>query len=577
HESGTKICLQLLHAGRYAYHPFCVAPSAIRSPISPFRPGAMSKRQIRHTIRAFARSAVLARRAGYDGVEVMGSEGYLINQFACRHTNQRSDEWGGELRNRIRFSVEIIRAIRRQVGPDWIIVYRLSMLDLLQDGNSWAEVVAHARAIEAAGATLINTGIGWHEVRIPTIASVVPTAAFSWVTKKLKSEIRIPLITSNRINRPDIAESCLRDGAADMVSMARPFLADAAFVKKTRQGRVAEINTCIACNQGCLDHVFNRQRASCLVNPRACYETEFPQARVNNAKTIIVVGLGVAGLACAATAAQRGHKVIVYDRGEAGGQFNLAASIPGKEDYRYTVAYFLQQLRLHDAELHLNTEVSVETLRDCFCDAMVIATGVKPRQPSIEGIGHFSVVTYEEAIRHTEKLGSKVAIIGAGGIGFDVAEKLAGGEETLADWCRHWGIDCEYRSPGGLLASPAEMTPGREIYLLQRKNEKPGRTLGKTTGWIHRLSLKKAGVKMYAGVQYKKIDDFGLHLVHQGEDRVIAVDSVVICAGQEPENALYEPLKSMGQPVHLIGGALDAGELNAERAIRQGMELAMRF
>ncbi len=583
HQTRTRICLQLLHAGRYAFHPFCLAPSALRSPISPFTPKAMSQRQIRATIKAFARSAVLAKRAGYDGVEVMGSEGYLINQFACKHTNKRTDEWGGSLQNRIRFSLEIVKAVRAAVGSDWIIIYRLSMLDLLPDGNDWEEVVTHAKAIEAAGATLINTGIGWHEVRIPTIASVVPEAAFTWVTAKLKAEINLPLIASNRINRPEVAEQSLQAGQADMVSLARPFLADALFVKKARQNRSQLINTCIACNQACLDKVFKNQRASCLVNPRACYEEDYPLQQSVKPKTIIIIGLGVAGLSCALTAAQRGHKVIGYDAGTAGGQFNLAARIPGKADYRSTIEYFLRQLEQYDVTLHMNTLVDFEHLRDCYCDAMVIATGIKPRLPEIQGIQHFSVLGYEQAIRAVDELGEKIAIIGAGGIGFDVAELLVAEADEAASksWFQRWGIDREYKSPGGLLTGQKEsgvrQGGAREIYLLQRKDEKPGKNLAKTTGWIRRLSLKKAGVKMLTGVQYVRIDDFGLHLKHKGKDVVIAVDNIVICAGQEAENSLYQPLKAIGQPVHLIGGANQAQELNAERAIRQGMDLAMTF
>ncbi len=577
HQTATKICLQLLHAGRYAYHPFCLAPSAIRSPISAFTPRAMSKRQIKKTIQAFAHSAALAKKAGYDGVEVMGSEGYLINQFACRHTNKRDDEWGGSLENRIRFSVEIVRAIRQRAGSDWIIIYRLSMLDLLHDGNSWDEVVTHAKAIEAAGATLINTGIGWHEVRIPTIASVVPAAAFSWVTRKLKTEVGIPLITSNRINRPEIAERCLQNNEADMVSMARPFLADAALVKKIKHKQVHLINTCIACNQACLDHVFNHQCASCLVNPRACNETKYPLNPAEKQKTIIVVGLGVAGLSCALTAAKRGHRVIAYDAALAGGQFNLAAKIPGKEDYRHTVNYFLQQLELYKVEIHLNTKVTLETLQEHGGDSVIIATGVRPRIPAITGVRHGSVMNYIDAIMGTRELGNKVAIIGAGGIGFDIAEKLIVASDRHGNWYKNWGIDRNYKMPGGLLAQSGTEKNNREIYLLQRKDEKTGKNLAKTTGWIHRLSLKKAGVKFITGVQYKSIDDDGLHLRHKGKNKTIVVDTIVICAGQVPEDSLYQQLKSIGRSVYLIGGALEAKELNAERAIRQGLDLAIKL
>lgn len=576
HRSLTKICLQLLHAGRYAWHPFCLAPSAIKSPISPFTPAAMTLRQIKKTIHAYGHSALLAKKAGYDGVEVMGSEGYLINQFSCRHTNKRNDEWGGKLENRIRFSVEIIKEIRKRVGWDWIIIYRLSMLDLLPDGNRWDEIITHARAIEAAGATIINTGIGWHEVRIPTIASMVPPAAFSWVTKKLKQTISLPLITSNRINRVALAERCLINNEADMVSMARPFLADACLVKKIKNQQVDLINTCIGCNQGCLDHIFNHQQASCLVNPRACYETVYPPSPVQKPATIIIVGLGVAGLSCALTAAQCGHKVIAYDAAGAGGQFALAARIPGKEDYHYTVAYFIHQLERYNVEIHLHTQVGSKLLQQQKCDAIVIATGVRARLPCIDGIDHVCVIGYEEAIKNENKVGRKVAIIGAGGIGFDVAEKLIHYEIPL-DWYQYWGIDRDYKNPGGLSDSAVngKNKNQRDIILLQRKKEKPGRHLGKTTGWIHRLSLKKAGVEMYTGVEYKKIDDAGLHIMQEGKELLIAADSVVICAGQIAENTLYEQAQSLGLNAFIIGGAKNAGELNAERAIREGMELGL--
>lgn len=576
HRSSTKICLQLLHAGRYAWHPFCLAPSAIKSPISPFTPAAMTLRQIKKTIHAYGRSALLAKKAGYDGVEVMGSEGYLINQFSCQHTNKRNDEWGGKLENRIRFSVEIIKEIRKRVGRDWIIIYRLSMLDLLPDGNCWDEVITHARAIETAGATIINTGIGWHEVRIPTIASMVPPAAFSWVTKKLKQAISLPLVTSNRINRVELAERCLINKEADMVSMARPFLADARLVKKIKNQQVDLINTCIGCNQGCLDHIFNHQQASCLVNPRACYETVYPPSAVQKPASIIIVGLGVAGLSCALTAAQCGHKVIAYDAAEAGGQFTLAASIPGKEDYRYTVAYFIHQLEQYNVDIHLHTQVDSKLLQQKKCDVIVIATGVRPRLPRIDGIDHACVIGYEEAIKNASKVGRKVAIIGAGGIGFDVAEKLIH-YETPIDWYRYWGIDRDYKNPGGLSGAKEndENKNQRDIILLQRKKDKPGRNLGKTTGWIHRLSLKKAGVKMYTGVEYRKIDDAGLHIMQQGKELLIAADSVVICAGQDAENTLYKQAQSLGLNAFIIGGAKNAEELNAERAIREGMELGL--
>ena len=578
HAHETKICLQILHAGRYAYHPFAVAPSAIKSPISPFTPKALSNKKIHKLIKAYAHTAKLAQRAGYDGVEVMGSEGYLINQFICRNTNQRQDEWGGTFENRMRFSLEIIRAIRRIAGENFIIIYRLSMLDLHKDGSSWEEIVQHAKAIEKAGATIINTGIGWHEVRIPTIASVVPEAAFSWVSKKLKQSITIPLITSNRINSPELAESCLQNGDADLISMARPFLADSAFVQKAMNNQSQLINTCIACNQGCLDRVFKQQRATCMVNPRAAYETQYPLSKAKQPKTIIIVGLGVAGLSCAYYAASRGHHVIAYDAENLGGQFNLAAEIPGKEIYRDTIRYFEAQLRLLKVDVRSNHPVVFEDLREVYADAIVFATGVVPRKPNIPGIEHFSVMDYETAIKNKATLKNKVAIIGAGGIGFDVAEMLiAPANEKAFDWYKLWGIDKQYQHRGGLLDNDVNYPAERSVYLLQRKKEKIGKNLARTTGWIRRLTLRKAGVTMLSDLSYKKIDDFGLHITHQGVDETLAVDHVIICAGQASENSLYKRLHEIGQPVHVIGGAKKAAELDAESAIRDGMILAYRF
>lgn len=577
HRHDAKICLQILHAGRYAYHPFAVAPSAIKSPISPYSPKALTQRQIERLIKAYTRTAKLAQRAGYDGVEVMGSEGYLINQFVCTNSNQRQDEWGGSFENRIRFSLEIIRSIRRVTGESFIIIYRLSMLDLHEQGSSWAEIELHAREIEKAGATIINTGIGWHEVRIPTIASVVPEAAFTWVTKKLKQTVSIPLIMSNRINSPEIAEHCLQHGDADLVSMARPFLADSQLVRKAMQGQSQLINKCIACNQGCLDRVFRHQRATCLVNPRAAYETEYPLTRSEQPKVIIIVGLGVAGLSCAYYAALRGHQVIAYDAGNLGGQFNLAAAIPGKKVYLDTIRYFEAQLCLLNVKVFRNHSVGFEDLRDVYADAIVFATGVVPRKLDIEGIEHFSVMDYETAIRNKSEIENKVAIIGAGGIGFDVAEMLVSDNETDTDWYRKWRIDKAYKNRGGLLADGGELKNNRQVYLLQRKKEKPGKNLARTTGWIRRLSLRRAGVQMLSNVSYEKIDDAGLHLIHEGRKITLAVDHVIICAGQEPENSLYHQLKKIGQPVHLIGGAKKAAELNAETAIREGLQLAYRL
>lgn len=586
HAYDTKICLQILHAGRYSYHPFALAPSAIKSPISPFAPKALTTKQIKKTIDAYANTAGLAKRAGYDGVEVMGSEGYLINQFICSNTNQRQDEWGGAFENRIRFSLEIIRAIRRAVGKNFIIIYRLSMLDLHKDGSSWAEIEQHARAIEKAGATIINTGIGWHEVRIPTIATVVPEAAFTWVTKKLKQVIDIPLITSNRINSPEVAESCLQNGDADLISMARPFLADSQFVQKAMQNQSHLINKCIACNQGCLDRVFKGQRATCLVNPRAAYEDEYPLIKAAHAKTVIVVGLGVAGLSCAYYAALRGHHVIAYDAGKLGGQFNLAGEIPGKEVYLDTIRYFEAQLSLLAVEVHRNHKIGMEELRDVYADAIVVATGVTPRKPDIIGIDHFSVMDYETAIKNKSTIKDKVAVIGAGGIGFDVAEMLVAEKEGEQNWYARWKIDKTYQHRGGVISGAlssedeavnAVDETGRVVYLLQRKDEKLGKHLARTTGWIRRLSLRRAGVKMMQGVTYEKIDDSGLHILTQGKSVTIAVDHVIICAGQKSENKIYQQLKAIGQPVHLIGGAKKATELDAETAIREGLDLAYKL
>ncbi len=575
HRHDTKICLQILHAGRYAYHPFAVAPSAIRSPISPFTPKALTGKQIKKIIKAYANTASLAKRAGYDGVEVMGSEGYLINQFVCVNTNQRQDEWGGTFENRIKFSLAIIREIRRVVGTDFIIIYRLSMLDLHKDGSSWSEVVSHAKEVEKAGATIINTGIGWHEVRIPTIAATVPEAGFTWVTNKLKQVVTIPLITSNRINSPEIAERCLQDGDADLVSMARPFLADSQFVQKALNNQSHLINKCIACNQGCLDRVFRRERATCLVNPRAAHEDEYPLTRTEHPKTIIIVGLGVAGLSCAYYAANRGHRVIAYDAADIGGQFNLAGEIPGKEVYFDTIRYFEAQLALLNVEVHKNHVVGIEELRDVFADAIIFATGVTPKMPDIEGIDHFSVMDYEAAIKNKSTLKDKVAIIGAGGIGFDVAEMLVADNENSKDWYKKWNIDKTYQERGAVFNVPDHaFDADREVYLLQRKDEKPGKNLARTTGWIKRLSLRRAGVKMLSNISYEKIDDSGLHIISEGKAVTLAVDHVVICAGQKSEDGLYKQLKALGQAVHIIGGAKKAAELDAETAIREGMELA---
>ena len=573
HEAGGKIALQILHAGRYGYHPFIVAPSGIKSPISPFKPWVMSQYRIKKTIKHFARCARLARLAGYDGVEIMGSEGYLINQFIVSHTNHRQDEWGGSYANRIRFPIEIVRSVREAVGEKFIIIYRLSMLDLIAQGSSWEEVVILAKAIEQAGATIINTGIGWHEARIPTIGTMVPAAAFRNITKHLKPEVGIPVITSNRINTPEIANQLLESGVADMVSMARPFLADPQFAEKAKLGESQAINVCIACNQACLDLVFVNKTASCLVNPQACNETELVYETVNQPKSIAVVGSGPAGLAFAAVVAERGHKVTLFEKsGAIGGQFNLAKRIPGKEEFQHTLNYFNYQLQKFKVDIQLNTEATIAKLEGF--DEVVIATGIKPRVPDIKGIEHNKVVSYIDVIMGNKEVGSRVAIIGAGGIGFDVAEflthKLHESDEQFYD---EWGIDISGEHRGGL--KPPKITPSpREVYLLQRKKEKMGQRLGKTTGWIHRLSLKHKQVKMISGVSYDFIDDEGLHILIDDKPQTLAVDTIVICAGQTELKDLFEPLKQAGKSVHLVGGAYKALELDARHAIDQACRLA---
>lgn len=580
HQEGGKIALQILHAGRYAYHPFSLAPSAIRAPISPFKPRAMSERQIRGTIRDFASTAALAKAAGYDGVEVMGSEGYLINQFICERTNQRSDGWGGSSENRMRFPLEIVRAIRERVGTDFIIIFRLSMLDLVEKGSSLEEVIALGKALEQAGVSLINTGIGWHEARIPTIATSVPRGAFSWVTAELKKHLTVPLITTNRINTPEVAERILAQGEADMVSMARPFLADPEFVIKAAENRADEINTCIACNQACLDHVFKQKRASCLVNPRACFETELTFGRVPQPKKLAVVGAGPAGLAFACYAAERGHQVSLFDQAPTiGGQFNFAKQIPGKEEFHETLRYFARRLEKCGVELYLGQRQSAESLLGGGFDEVILATGIRPRTPNIPGIDHPKVLSYLDVLRDGKPVGNKVAVIGAGGIGFDVAEflvekKAEGSADHHRDhWLREWGIDKSLGERGGLM-TPVIDAPERQIWLLQRKESKVGDGLGKTTGWIHRTVLKNRKVQMLSGVQYLRIDDEGLH-IQVGEARqCLPVDQVIICAGQEPLRELQAGLQAAGKPVHIIGGADVAAELDAKRAIRQGAELA---
>nr|WP_276559673.1 NADPH-dependent 2,4-dienoyl-CoA reductase [Aeromonas salmonicida] len=580
HQEGGKIALQILHAGRYAYHPFSLAPSALKAPISPFKPRAMSERQIRGTIRDFASTAQLARAAGYDGVEVMGSEGYLINQFICERTNKRTDGWGGSNENRMRFPVEIVRAIRERVGTDFIIIFRLSMLDLVEQGSTLEEVVALGKALEQVGVTLINTGIGWHEARIPTIATSVPRGAFSWVTAELKKHLTVPLITTNRINTPEVAERILAQGEADMVSMARPFLADPEFVIKAAENRADEINTCIACNQACLDHVFKQKRASCLVNPRACFETELTFGRVPQPKKLAVVGAGPAGLAFACYAAERGHQVSLFDQAsEIGGQFNFAKQIPGKEEFHETLRYFARRLEKCGVELYLGQRQSAESLLGGGFDEVILATGIRPRTPNIPGIEHPKVLNYIDVLRDHKPVGQKVAVIGAGGIGFDVAEYLvekkadSGTDGHRDHWLKEWGIDKQLGERGGLI-TPEIDAPERQIWLLQRKESKVGDGLGKTTGWIHRTVLKNRKVQMLSGVQYLGIDDEGLHIQIGEAKQCLPVDQVIICAGQEPLKELQAGLQAAGKPVHIIGGADVAAELDAKRAIRQGAELA---
>ncbi|MEW2390711.1 NADPH-dependent 2,4-dienoyl-CoA reductase [Streptomyces venezuelae] len=578
HAEGGKIAMQILHFGRYAYHDKLVAPSALQAPISPFVPRELTDDEVEQTVEDFVRAAELAKSAGYDGVEVMGSEGYLINEFIAAPTNRRTDRWGGSYENRIRFPVEIVRRTRERVGADFIIIYRLSMLDLVPGGSTLEEVVHLAKEIEAAGATIINTGIGWHEARIPTIATSVPRGAYSFVTKKLMGEVSVPLVTVNRINTPEIAEQLLADGAADMVSLARPLLADPDFVNKAKDERPEAINTCIGCNQACLDHTFNLQITSCLVNPRACHETELVLSPTRTRKRLAVVGAGPAGLAFAVSAAERGHDVTLFDAADAiGGQLNVARKIPGKEEFDETLRYFRTQLDLRGVTVRLNTVVTADDLAQDAFDEVVVAAGVSPRTPEIPGIDHPSVVGYLDVLRDEAPVGERVAIIGAGGVGFDVAEFLTdGGEKASLDpatYFRQWGVDMDYRERGGL-TKPERPTPPRTVHLLQRKTSKVGKGLGKTTGWIHRTELRHRGVAMVAGVSYDLIDDAGLHITVDGESSVIPVDTVVLCSGQEPRRDLYEELVAAGIAAHLIGGADVAAELDAKRAIKQGTELA---
>ncbi|MDX1588468.1 MAG: NADPH-dependent 2,4-dienoyl-CoA reductase [Oleiphilaceae bacterium] len=580
HREGGAICLQILHAGRYAYTPELVGPSPVQAPINPFKPRELSEDEVDGQIDDYVRCAALAQEAGYDGVEVMGSEGYFINQFIVSHVNKRNDRWGGSYENRIRLPIEIVRRVREKVGEKFIIIYRLSMLDLIEEGSTWEEVVQLGKAIEAAGATIINTGIGWHEARVPTIATMVPRGAFSKVTARMRKEVSIPLVTTNRINMPHTAEEILARGDADMVSMARPFLADGDLIIKAMEDRADEINTCIGCNQACLDHTFQMKLTSCLVNPRACHETELNYLPTDKPRRIAVVGAGPAGLACATVSAERGHQVDLFDGAdEIGGQFNMAKRIPGKEEFHETLRYYQRMIEKHGVSLHLGKRVSAEDLLEQGYDEIVLATGVLPRQPEIPGVDHPSVIGYIDVLKERKTVGQKVAILGAGGIGFDVAEFITHqGPSASLDtehFMREWGVDLNVAHRGGIQGmTPQPSPPAREVTLLQRKSSKVGKGLGKTTGWIHRSSLKMRHVQMMPGVTYNRIDDEGLHITVNNEERVLAVDTIVLCTGQDPLRELHSQLEAAGAPVRLIGGADVAAELDAKRAIDQGSRLA---